>query len=394
MSLRLEHRLGSAIWRAGRSCRFSSEDVAAGLRRAIADRFGVRHSVLTSTGRAGLTVLLKALRRLSGPNAIEVILPSYTCFSVAASVVKAGLVPRIVDISPETLDYSRERLERTDVSRVLAVIATNLYGMPNDLPGLSAFARQRHLFLIDDAAQAMGASVGARSSGTWGDAGLYSLDKGKNVSAIDGGIVVTNVDDIAAALREEMADLPAPHAAESGISVLKAFAYAACLRPSMYWIPNSIPQLGLGQTVFSTDFPLAGPSRPLAGLALTMLDRLDEFTWRRVANATSLRQGLKNCLGVRLVQKRAGAVPVYLRLPLLVSDAANQRRLIDALGDVGIGATGSTRRRSWMCRRFATVWPPAPQQKEGADATSPVASSHCRHIRWSARLTSSARRLP
>ena len=163
------------------------------LRETVRGTFGVAHCFPVSTGRAALTLLLQALSRLS-PDRREVIVPAYTCFSVPASIVKAGLTPRIVDVRPDTLDFSADALAGVDGRSVLAVIATNLYGMPNDLPALSQAARQMGAFLIDDAAQAMGADVGGRASGTWGDAGLYSLDKGKNISAIDGGLLVTRSD--------------------------------------------------------------------------------------------------------------------------------------------------------------------------------------------------------
>jgi perosamine synthetase len=309
------------------------------LRQALSARFGIRHVVLTSTGRAGLTVLLRALRRLS-PERTEVILPAFTCYSVAASVVKAGLAPRLVDVDPATLDFAPDALERADFSRVLAVVATNLYGMPSALPALTEIARRHGAFVVDDAAQAMGASVGGKWSGTLGDAGLYSFDKGKNVAAIDGGAIVTGSDEIAVALAQEHAGLPT--SSESGAKALaKALAYSVLLRPWLYWIPNSVPQLGLGTTRFTTDFHIEQPPRALVALALTMLDRLDAFTQARTANAARLIEGLASVPGVRPVAPQPGAKAVYLRLPVLVDDPDARDGAIARLNAAGIGASGS-----------------------------------------------------
>jgi perosamine synthetase len=319
----------------------SGRDVTDLFRRRIQDRFCVRRSFLTSTGRAGMTVLLKALRRLSGPERNEVILPSYTCFSVAASVVKAGLRPRLVDVSTETLDFSQSRLAEADFSHALAIVATNLYGLPDDMPALEAIARANGVFLIDDAAQAMGASVRGRASGTWGDAGLFSLDKGKNVTAIDAGVIVTNSDDIASALDTEMASLDPAGAVGSSTGVLKAIVYWAMLRPSLYWIPARLPQLGLGQTVFTTAFAVARPSRALIALGVSTFANLGELTAGRTSRALSLLARLDCIDGLRPVAPVADTNPVYLRLPVVMRDEALRNRAIAALNSAGIGASGS-----------------------------------------------------
>ena len=319
----------------------SGSDAADSLRAAISSQFDVRHSFLTSTGRAGLTVLLKAMRRLVAADRDEVLVPSYTCYSVAASVVKAGLRPRIVDIELDSLDFRHDELEATNFEHVLAIVATNLYGLPNDMPALQRLARDRGVFLIDDAAQAMGASIGGRPSGSWGDAGLFSFDKGKNVSAIDGGVVVTNSEDVADAFRQELAGLSHQTSVASAVHIMKALLYSVMLRPTLYSVPASIPQLGLGKTVFTTDYPLALPDRTLVALALTMMQRLGDFTRHRVANATLLRERLAGLGCVHAITPRAGSHPVYLRLPVLFDTAASRNGAIAALNAVGIGATGS-----------------------------------------------------
>ena len=311
------------------------------LPEALRARFGDRHYFLSSTGRAGMTVLLRAMRRLAATDRDEVVVPSYTCYSVPASAIKAGLKVRLVDIDPATLDYAPDALARTDFRRVLAVVATNLYGLPNDLPAWAPLARANGAFLIDDAAQAMGASVGGRASGLWGDAGLFSFDKGKNVSAIDGGVVVTGSEPLAEALRLETATFGPPSRPSSLVHVVKALAYFVMLRPSLYGIATSLPGLGLGQTIFTTEFPLAGPDPRLSALAATMLPHLDEFTRARRANAHALLARIADLPTLTPVLARDQAIPAYLRLPVLASTESARNAAIVALNAAGIGATRS-----------------------------------------------------
>jgi perosamine synthetase len=319
----------------------SPHDVQAELRADLQRRFGIRHSYLTSTGRAGMTVLLRALRRQAEPDRDEVILPTYTCYSVAASVLKAGLRPRLVDVDPATFDYQIDELEAEDFSKVLAVVACNLYGYPNDILALRRLTRRQGIFLVDDAAQAMGARSGGAWCGTGGDFGLYSFDKGKNVSAIDGGVVVTNDDKLATAYEEEQTALASPRPLRAVDQLLKAVIYSVFLRPSLYWIPNRVPQLGLGKTVFTTEFPLETPTRLLTALAGSVMPRLGELTTVRAANAAALARELRAIPGLSFVRPQADAVPAFLRLPILLPDTEARRRALSALTSAGIGASAS-----------------------------------------------------
>ena len=319
----------------------SGGDLPKMLEGAITTRFGVQHCSVTSSGRAGLTLLLRAMRRVAPAERDEVIVPSYTCYSVAAAVVRAGLRPRIVDISADTLDYSPEALAATDWSRVLAIVASSLYGLPADLPELVRVARSHGAFLIDDAAQAMGGKIAGQWCGTWGDAGLFSFDKGKSVSAVRGGAVVTNRATLAAALDAEMETLLPSGRGSASRDVGLALSSFVLLRPWLYWIPNSIPQLGLGKTVYSTEFAMERPSRALSSLGAVMMRRLDEFTATRRANADALLAGSSSVPGLQTISPLRESEPVYLRLPLLAVDGDARARAVAALVAAGIGASAS-----------------------------------------------------
>jgi perosamine synthetase len=312
----------------------------AALAEAIATRFGAKHVFLTNTGRAGLTVAFRALRTLA-PSRDEVVLPAYTCFSVAASAVRAGLKVRIVDVDPATLDFDREGLETCDLRKALAVVATNPYGYPSDMRTLRALTRHHGVFLIDDAAQAMGASADGSPSGVRGDVGLFSLDKGKNVSAIDGGIVIAQSDEVADAIRQLIESLPPATPSVVAELAAKLCVYVTFLRPSLYWIPNSLPNTGIGATVYRTDFALAQMPAPVASLGRVMLDRLDGFSEHRRMMAESWRRALAGVDGISQVRAVTDSTPACLRYPILEADGVWKDRTIRALNAVGVGASCS-----------------------------------------------------
>jgi perosamine synthetase len=323
--------LGAALMRGDAVERFKVD---------LRTRIGVQHCEFVSTGRAALTLALLALKALDGGRRNEVVIPSYTCFSVPSSVVKAGLKVRLADVDPVTLDFMPGELERLDGSRVLAVVATNLYGFPNDLSTITKQARDRSIYVVDDAAQCLGGSIGGRPSGAWGDIGLYSFDKGKNVTSIDGGVLVTNSEPVAEALTREMKGLPKSAAAESAAHVAKLLIYAAFLHPSRYWLPNSLPFLGLGTTPYRTDYPLAQYDTWMAPLGHRLFIRLDAVAASRRANAERYQKLLPWGSKLHAIVPRQGAVPAYLRYPVLIHpDYRNA--VLAALRANGIGATAS-----------------------------------------------------
>ncbi|MCG8081161.1 MAG: DegT/DnrJ/EryC1/StrS family aminotransferase, partial [Candidatus Thiodiazotropha taylori] len=119
-----------------------------------------------------MTALLAAVKlQNSGNDRDEVIIPAYTCYSVASSVINAGLRIRLCDIDPRTLSYDEQQLRQLDFSRVVGIVSANLYGLPNDLPMLEKLAESEGILLIDDAAQSLNAKIDGRYLGSFGDAG-------------------------------------------------------------------------------------------------------------------------------------------------------------------------------------------------------------------------------
>lgn len=310
-------------------------------RAAVCSKFNVRHCFFTSSGRAALCVLLEVFRELAPGDRDEVVIPSYTCYSVPSTIAKNGLRVLVRDIDPETLDYGLPGLKETDWRRVLCVMTANLYGIPNDLPEISRVAKENGAFLIDDASQCMGGMVGSRFSGTFGDAGVFSLDKGKNITSMQGGIIVTDSDEIASLAGKRVAALPSPPLSSVIASSMKLMAYTAFLNPRMYWIPESLPFLNLGTTIYTTEYPVEAYSALLGGFGASLFRRFDEITAARVGNGLAYDKALAGVKGLERISIGKNSKPVYLRYPALVRDKGRRDSVLARLKENGIGATAS-----------------------------------------------------
>ena len=336
-------RLGSADLVAGIGAGVIAPGGArAELEKILAARAGREYCTAVTSGRAAMTLVLRAMRRAAGDAARDqVLIPGYTCYSVPAAAERAGLVPRLVDIDPATLGVDMDALRALDTRRVLGIVSANLYGAPNNLADIEAFARERGIFMLDDAAQALGATLGGRAAGGFGDAGLYSFDKGKIITTIQGGAVVARSGALAEALESEFAALATAVSSETVGCAVKLGAYTLLLRPWLYGLVQSLPGLGLGRTEYETRYTIGRYSGVLAGLALRLARRVDEINAARIRTAASIATALEGARQLRLLTIPQGSRPVYARLPVFVRDPALRDRLVSALQRAGIGASAS-----------------------------------------------------
>lgn len=305
---------------------------------SFAARFQARHVLATCSGRAALWTILRALHRLR-PNRSVVALPAYTCFSVPAAVVRAGLRLYPVDIDPETLDYDFPQLETVPEKELLCLLTANLFGLVNDVPRIRQIAHAKGAFLIDDAAQALGATRNGYFAGTLGDVGFYSLARGKAMAAVEGGIIVTDLDEIATAVKAEAAALQAPSLAHSALLWSKMVAGAVFLNPWLYWIPNSLSLLKLGTTEYSPFFPVTSLAKASRALLPELLDRLEELNRVRSRNASALASIVAGNPVFATPKPGPNCQPIYIRLPILASNEVIRRRALDRLWQAGIGAS-------------------------------------------------------
>jgi dTDP-3-amino-3,4,6-trideoxy-alpha-D-glucose transaminase len=160
---------------------------------------GVRHAIGVSSGTAALELILRALD--VGPGD-EVIVPAMTAAPTAMAVWCVGATPCVVDVEPESFGLDAAAVRRALSPRTKALIPVHLYGQCADVGALGAIAREAGIPLVEDAAQAHGATAAGRKAGALGRAAAFSFYPTKNLGAFgDGGAVATDDDALAARVR-------------------------------------------------------------------------------------------------------------------------------------------------------------------------------------------------
>ena len=159
----------------------------------------VKHAIGCASGSDALILALKAIGLQHGD---EVIIPTFTFFATAGAVVHAGGRPVFVDIDADDFNVDCDQIKSKITSRTRAIIPVHLFGQSANMDSLLEISRQTGIPIIEDAAQSIGATFNEQQSGSMGLMGCFSFFPTKNLGgAGDGGMIVTNDDDIADRLR-------------------------------------------------------------------------------------------------------------------------------------------------------------------------------------------------
>ncbi len=156
---------------------------------SFAAHHGARYGIAAANGTASIEIAAKALG--IGPGD-EVIVPAYTYVATATAVLQVNAVPIFVDIDPDTYNIDFDRVEEAVTDRTKAVIPVHFGGQAVDIDRMQETAKKHGLSVIEDAAHAHGAEWNGRKVGVFGDAGSFSFQNSKNMTAGEGGIIITN----------------------------------------------------------------------------------------------------------------------------------------------------------------------------------------------------------
>ncbi len=174
------------------------------LEQKVAEYCGTKDAIGVSSGTDALVVALMALNIGYGD---EVITTPFTFFATAGSIARVGAKPVFVDIDPKTFNIDPNLIEKKITSATKAIMPVHLYGQMADMDKIMAIAKKHHLYVIEDACQAIGAEYKAsdgqiNKAGSVGDIGCFSFFPSKNLGCIgDGGIVTTNSQELATKIR-------------------------------------------------------------------------------------------------------------------------------------------------------------------------------------------------
>lgn len=157
--------------------------------RKFADYLGVNYATSVTNGTVALHVAMLALG--IGPGD-EVIVPTFTYIASVNSIIYCGATPIFVDSDPKSWQLDLEQTQKKITKKTKAILAVHLYGHPCDIGKLRKIAYDNNIFIIEDAAEALGSKYEGKKVGTFGDVSTFSFFGNKTITTGEGGMVVTN----------------------------------------------------------------------------------------------------------------------------------------------------------------------------------------------------------
>ena len=258
----------------------------------------------------------------------KVIVPAYTCWSVAAAVEYADLRPVLVDVDPETLDFETGALEARLDSDTLAVIATHLFGRRPRLDRHAALARAAGAHLVEDAAQAQDPRASLEPGVT---ARITSTGRGKPLSTAGGGWLQLAAEAPTDAFAVNWRCLPEASAADGLRRAATALAIDALLHPRAFWLPARLPFLKLGTTHYPERIDSERASAFQRRLYATVAPEFEDVLAQRRAAARAYTAALAGASGPQPGCAACGdyaphRFPVLLRRPWAEASRASRAR--------------------------------------------------------------------
>jgi dTDP-4-amino-4,6-dideoxygalactose transaminase len=314
--------------------RVHSGDDVARLEARLQQKLGKRHAIAVPQCRVGMYLALKQLLKPGQ----EVILSPYTIYDAVNMVLTAGGTPVFADIDPETCNIDLVAVDRLIGPSTAGVMITHLHGLTCDTPAFRALCDSRGLWLMEDAAQAFGATTGNGYAGALGTAGVYSFGRAKNVNGFYGGAVVTDDDALAAGIRQELADWPQFGTKPLYKRVINCLIGDVATMPLLFQlITFRIFQYGalrgierINKMVDTEDAAARRDKLPphyarrmtpmQARAILDQLGAIDDQTEERQATAEVYFKELAGIEGLRLPPHRHDSTHIYLAFPIQVSD--------------------------------------------------------------------------
>ena len=305
----------------------------------FAEYHGMKHALTASFGRMAFFYILRALNL---PPGSEIIFPALTFWVIPEIARRAGLQPVFVDVDAATFNIDASKIEPAISDKTRAIVPTHLYGQPCEMTEIMRIAEKHNLSVIEDCAQAAGASYRGRKVGTFGNAAFFSFQLLKGINTYGGGMALTNDSALSESISAQARSEPLQSTGDLIKRLTTGIVARSLVSPkgfTVWGFPIGAAASLVGNADYSKhiwekirpldSFPRVYRQRysnVQAIIGLRSLAKLDEFNGKSRAHASIYTRGLADCRAVQTPPVIPEAEHVYYQYCVYTSDPARVKR--------------------------------------------------------------------
>jgi len=297
--------------------------------KVLREYFQVDNIRLVNSGTTACYLLLLHLKSIrKHDKQTEIIITNYTAPSLLLPIQKAGLECVVVDISIDDFNIDLTQIENTISDKTLAIMPIHMFGIPTNMKPILEIAKQQNIFLIEDAASSLGSKIDNLHTGTIADFGFYSLNRGKNISTLSGGIISWKDEKYTQSIDKLINNLPILSLKQKVKMLFRFFALTLAVRPFFYTILQSMISR-FKYTSLHEDFDSYVFTTFQVNLGVNLWKRVDKIMDARLQNGKELTKIFYKIQGVKISKSKFQVV--YNQFPILIDDLVKRENLEKAL---------------------------------------------------------------
>ncbi len=287
----------------------------------FANYIGTPYARCVSSGRSALYIILSSLRLKPGE---EIIIPAYTSPIIPQILLNFPITPVYADIDDESLNMTPEAVTEAISDKTRAIIPIHMFGNPCRIDEIREIALEKDIVVIEDAAQALGAEFSGKKVGGFGDSGFFSFGLGKNMTTIEGGMIVSK--------REDLADRIDAHLMSSQKKFFQTikvtamlFLYPFLTSPKFYEISFRVRNPMRETHLLKRKHVFLKYTSIQAALGKSQLTKIADFNEQRIKNAERIIDEVEHLEWFSFQKSHKLAKPVFLRLIVRYNRKRNAR---------------------------------------------------------------------
>ncbi|MDD5432555.1 MAG: DegT/DnrJ/EryC1/StrS family aminotransferase [Candidatus Omnitrophica bacterium] len=312
------------------------------------DYFNFSFSSTTYSGTAAFYFILEALKRISSKK--SVVIPAFICPLIPLAIARAGLKVIVCDIQKDNFNFDLIRLQKlcTENTDIAAIVAVHLAGIPLNIDAIKELIKDKEISIIEDCAQAQGATYHRQKVGTLGEFSFFSLCRGKGLTIYEGGILASKIQGYRELLKDTVFIFGKNNYFSEGLKIIELFGYWIFYRPLLFWFIFSFPQkfwemLGNKEKAmieyFDTNFPIHNVSKFRRAVGHSCFKEIEKKTLQQRAIALRYIEKLGARGDIKIITEPYDTQASYPFLAIIFSNPEKCIAAKKEFNDSGLGAS-------------------------------------------------------